>query len=120
MQSLHRILLRLPDRHRRLIDPLDIYYLEADGDETLVRTRSRHLIRDIRSLGELEPYLEAFPFFRIHEASLVNLHRVREIRPRESGDDWEVVMEPPVNRILAVSRGRRRELEALFVDPISG
>ncbi len=36
----------------------------------------------------------------------MNLRRVREIRRQRDGRDWEVVMQPPVNRVLPVSRAR--------------
>ena len=40
----------------------------------------------------------------------VNLRRVREIRPMEDGG-WEVKLDPPVNRVLPVSRRRVAEPE---------
>ena len=46
----------------------------------------------------------------------VNLRRVRELRPRDEGDDWEVRLEPPVNRVLPVARGELARLEAAFGD----
>jgi DNA-binding LytR/AlgR family response regulator len=49
-------------------------------------------------------------FVRIHRSHAVNIRRVREIRPVEGGG-WEVLMDPPVNRVLTVSR---REASGLF------
>jgi hypothetical protein len=46
----------------------------------------------------------------------VNLRRVRELRPRDEGDDWEVRLEPPVNRVLPVARGELARLESAFGD----
>jgi len=40
----------------------------------------------------------------------VNLRRVRELRGRQEGDDWEVKLEPPVNRVLPVSRSALKAL----------
>jgi DNA-binding LytR/AlgR family response regulator len=49
---------------------------------------------------------------RIHRSFAVNLGRVRELRQRGDGAGWEVRLEPPVNRVLPVSR---RELGRLVV-----
>ena len=79
------ILIHLRDFVRRPIDPADIYYLEADGDETLIRGRSSKLLRDVRSLGELSPAFENLPkpgFVRIHSNHTVNPHHIRELRHR--------------------------------------
>ena len=42
---------------------------------------------------------------RVHRSFLVNMDRVRELRLR-SGDpnDWELKLDPPVNKVLPVSR----------------
>jgi len=105
------ILLHLPDRRRRPVDPHDIYYLEAVAHRTLVRLRDSTPLEDVRSLGELHPLFEPHGFRRIHRNHSVNLRRIFEIRPRAKGVDWEVKMEPPVNRVLPVARG---ELEGLL------
>jgi len=41
-----RILLHLQDGRRIPADPQDIYYLEADGGETMVRTRRAQPLTD--------------------------------------------------------------------------
>jgi DNA-binding LytR/AlgR family response regulator len=51
-------------------------------------------------------------FLRIHRNHAVNLRRLAEVRRRRSGIDWEVKLEPPVNRVLPVARGREEELVA--------
>jgi DNA-binding LytR/AlgR family response regulator len=60
----------------------------------------------VPTLGQLAPQLEPHGFFRIHDRWVVNLRRVRLVRPRQQGADWEVVLESPVNRALPVARGR--------------
>ncbi|MEZ5330643.1 MAG: LytTR family DNA-binding domain-containing protein [Thermoanaerobaculia bacterium] len=102
---LDRVLLHLPTRHRRPIPPADVYYLEAHGNRTLIRLRDATPLEDVRSLGELHPLFAPHAFHRIHRNHSVNLRRILEIRPREEGFDWEVKMEPPVNRVLPVARG---------------
>jgi hypothetical protein len=37
-----------------------------------------------------------------------------ELRQRDEGEDWEVKLEPPVNRVLPVARDERERLEAAF------
>ena len=39
-----------------------------------------------------------------------NPDRIREIRRRTPGEDWEVKLEPPVNRVLPVSRNASKTL----------
>ncbi|MFQ5791346.1 MAG: LytTR family transcriptional regulator DNA-binding domain-containing protein [Acidobacteriota bacterium] len=114
MNRLDRILLHLSDFRRVPVDPADVYYLDAAGDETLVRTRSSRLLRDVRSLGELFPAFKPFGFVRAHRNHAVNLRRIREIRRRKRSEDWELKLQPPVNRVLPVSRGQLSKLLAAF------
>jgi len=102
-------LLHLADGLREVVEVEDVYYLEADGDETLVRLRGRRVRRDVRRLGDLAAIFERRGFLRIHRSTLVNLRKIRLIR-RRGGQDWEVKLTPPVNRVLAVSRSARGKL----------
>jgi DNA-binding LytR/AlgR family response regulator len=43
----------------------------------------------------------------------VNLNRVFELRSR-GGDEWELKMDPPVNKVLPVSRRRLPDLRELL------
>jgi DNA-binding LytR/AlgR family response regulator len=95
---------------RELFEPMDVYLLTAAGGDTLVRLRPAEELRDVRELGELQSALEPLGFFRINRNTLVNLRRVQRIRPAGGNEGWEVVMEPPVNRVLRVSRRRAGEL----------
>jgi len=100
-----RILLHLQDGRRIPIDPQEIFLLEAEGGETLVRTRHAQPLVDVRQLGELIEVFESCGFVQIHRSWAVNLRRIREIRPAPEGG-WEVKLDPPVNRVLPVSRRR--------------
>ena len=83
----------------------EVYYLEADRDDTLIRTRSRRRYRSVETMGDLEQHLSAPPFFRCHKGFIVNLERVRELRRR--GDrDHELKLDPPVNTVIPLARGR--------------
>ena len=108
-----RILLHLQNARRIPVDPQEIFFLEAQGGETLVRTRHAQRLTDVRQLGELIATLEPFGFAQIHRGWAVNLRRVREIRPAPDGG-WEVKLDPPVNRVLPVSRRRISHLWGCF------
>ena len=106
-----KALLHLGRRIRRVVDADDVYCLEAQGDETDVRLRGGRPLRDVRSLGEVLEDLGPLGFVRIHRDHAVHAGHVREIRPAASGSGWEVRLEPPVNKVLPVSR---RSLAALL------
>lgn len=101
-----RVLLHVTPLRRVVVKPDDVYLLEADRNDTIVRKRSRRTIRDVRQLGQIAAVFSRHGFHRIHDKWCVNLRRVREIRRQRDGRDWEVVMQPPVNRVLPVSRAR--------------
>lgn len=117
MGSSKRILLHVADGERRPVHPSEIFFLEAEGETTKVRLRSNRRLFDPRSLGELEELLEPLGFLRIHRNHMVNLARIRTIRRREGGQDREVKLDPPANRVLPVSRGRLAELWESFAGP---
>ncbi|MCH8339195.1 MAG: LytTR family transcriptional regulator DNA-binding domain-containing protein [Chloroflexi bacterium] len=53
------------------------------------------------------------PFFRVHRSYVVNLNRVLELRSR-GDDEWELKMDPPVSKVLPVSRRRLPDLRELL------
>ncbi len=111
-----RVLLHVTPLRRIVAEPDDVYLLKADRDDTIVRKRGRRTIRDIRPLGQVAAVFSHHGFHRIHDKWCVNLRRVREIRRQRDGRDWEVVMQPPVNRVLPVSRARLTGLLRAFGD----
>ncbi|MGB6334057.1 MAG: LytTR family transcriptional regulator DNA-binding domain-containing protein [Thermoanaerobaculia bacterium] len=70
----------------------------------VVHLHSAKRLVDLRELGEVIPLFEPHDFLRISREAAVNLRRIRDIRLRPSGRDWEVKLEPPVNKVLPVSR----------------
>jgi hypothetical protein len=48
-----RVLLHLDERTRRAIDPADVYFLEADGSDTLFRFRASRRLREARQWKRL-------------------------------------------------------------------
>jgi DNA-binding LytR/AlgR family response regulator len=109
-----RLLLHLSPGLRQAIDPDEIYFIEAVGDDTRVRTRSARPVRDVRPIAALEPVLLRHGFLRTHRNYLVNLRRVHQVRRRLRGEDWELKLDPPVNLVLPVSRGALAALWAAF------
>ena len=90
-----------------------IYYIEAVGDDSLLRTARKKVYQHVEPLDEVGERLPSPPFFRIHRSYIVNLDRVLELRSRGERD-YEVKMDPPVNKVLPVSRKRYSKLIELL------
>jgi DNA-binding LytR/AlgR family response regulator len=109
-----RLLLHLEPGLRQAIDADEIYFVEAIGDDSRVRTRAARALRDVRPIGALEPLLVRLGFLRTHRNYLVNPRHVRQVRRRPRGEDWELKLDPPVNRVLPVSPSGLTALWAAF------
>ncbi len=96
-----------------LVEWEQIFYVEAERDDTLIRTSRKKVLRHIEPLDEVGARLPSPPFFRIHRSYLVNLDRVLELRARGDGE-YELKLDPPVNRILPVSRQRYPRLRRIL------
>ena len=114
MPKVDRVLIRLSDSRRVPIDPAKVYLLEAVGDDTLVRTRAKRTMRDVRKLGELMSAFEPHGFLRVHRNHAVNLRRIREIARRKGGEGWQVRLQPPVNLVLPVGQTHLASLWRAF------
>ena len=53
--ALDRVVLHVSDGERRVVDPADVYFLEAQDEDTLVRLRSARPLVDMRPLRVLVP-----------------------------------------------------------------
>lgn len=79
------------------------YYLSLHcGDQN-------HLLRE--TMDAIERQLDPQQFFRVHRSTIVNLARVREIRPLLRGD---CELRLANGTAVRLSRNRRREFEARF------
>ena len=58
----------------------------------------------MRPIRDFLPRFAPHGFLQIHRQYVVNLRRIHQIRRRADSRDWEVKLEPPVNRVLPVSR----------------
>ena len=65
----------------------------------------------VQRMGELAKKLPAPAFVRCHREFIVNLNRARSITPRDSRD-YDLRMDPPVNRRIPVARSRMENLGA--------
>ena len=113
-RAARRVLLHLHDGRRVPIEPGEVFLLEADGDETKIRTRGRRRLRDVRSLGEVLAHFPGGLFVQVHRSVAVNVDRVSEVRLRDTGRDWELRREPPVNEVVPIGRTRLQTLWAAY------
>jgi two-component system LytT family response regulator len=68
-----------------LLDPGDIDWIEAEGDYVRVHCGARsYLIRE--GISSIEARVAGTTLVRIHRSTIVNVGRVRELRPRENHD----------------------------------
>jgi DNA-binding LytR/AlgR family response regulator len=114
MSRVGRVLLRVSEFRHVPVDPAEVYFLEAVGEHTMVRLRSKKRLRDLRRLGTLLKDFAPYGFVRVHRNHAVNLVHIGEIRQRKGRQDWEVKLESPVNRVLPVSRAEVGKLLNAF------
>jgi DNA-binding LytR/AlgR family response regulator len=88
---------RLPvkgkDGSIELIEIESIFYLEAKGHDTLIRTRRKKPYHSVQRLGELAKKLPTPAFVRCHREYIINLNRVRSLTRRNS-KDYDLRLEP--------------------------
>ena len=92
-----------------LIEIDGIIYLEAKGDDTLIRTKRKKPYKSVQRVGELAKKLPTPAFVRCHREYIVNLNRVRSITPRNSRD-YDLRMDPPVNRRIPIARNHLKQI----------
>ena len=100
-----RLLLRLDESRFDAVDAADIYYVEAVGGDSVVRTKRKRRYRSTETLAQISARLHGSRFYRVHRSFVVNLDRVRQVRRRPSGD-WELKLDPPVNAVIPIARSR--------------
>lgn len=104
---LRRIVVKERDR-LLLVDVDDVVHFKASGNYVELHTAGRrHLVRD--TMDHLESRLDAGRFARIHRTAIVNVARVRELRPQFHGD-YDVVLD--TGETLRLSRRYKDRLLA--------
>jgi two-component system LytT family response regulator len=101
----------IPARDKSIVvESSQIDWVEAaDCYVSLHVGNATHLLR--QTMDELETQLDPRQFFRAHRSAIVNLDRIREVHPLFRGDCALVLAD---GRRIKLSRGRRRDFEALF------
>jgi hypothetical protein len=111
--TVRRLPVKGADRSIELIEIDGIFYLEAQGDDTLIRTKRKKPYKSVQRLGDLAKKLPAPAFVRCHREFIVNLNRVRMITPRASRD-YDLRLDPPVNRRIPIARNRLEEIRKIL------
>lgn len=85
----------------------DVHWIRADGNyvRLIVDEGRSYLVRD--TLSSLEERLDPAKFARIHRSVIVNVDRIRELKPAFAGD-WVVILHSGVR--LKLTRTHREQL----------
>ncbi len=97
MSTMDGVVRRLPVKYEDgsidLIEIDGIFYLEAQGENTIIRTKRKKPYKSVQRLGELAKKLPAPAFVRCHREYIANLNRVRSLTPRKSRG-YDLRLEP--------------------------
>ena len=110
-RNFRQIVARKLDRFL-LLDPDEVLYFYMDHGIVRART-SDDTVWVNYQLGDLEQGLSEFNFFRAHRASLVNLRRVKEIRPA-ARSAFMLIMDDSANTQIEVSERQARALRSII------
>lgn len=89
------------------LHPEDIYYVQAELSEVVVRTKEGTLPLS-KKLYEIEEELRPYNFFRVHRSYLVNLSKVKELRSAEQSK--YVIFFKDINDTIKTSREGAKHL----------
>jgi two-component system, LytTR family, response regulator len=95
-----------------LLDPTEILYFYMDHGIVRARTTDDKVWVNYQ-LGDLEQGLMEFNFFRAHRASLVNLRRVKEIKP-STRSAFLLIMDDMERTQIEVSERQARALRVIM------
>ena len=95
-----------------LLDPAEILYFYMDHGIVRARTSDDNVWVNYQ-LSDLEQGLSEFNFFRAHRASLVNLRRVKEIRPSPRSA-FLLIMDDTARTRIEVSERQARVLRSII------
>jgi DNA-binding LytR/AlgR family response regulator len=108
-KQLNRIVCR---KHNRLIliDPAEVFWFYIDGGIVRAQTATENYWANYQ-LNQLEGGLDSEVFFRARRETLVNLTKVKSIRPYD-GSTFALIMSDPQETELIVSERRAKELRS--------
>jgi two-component system LytT family response regulator len=110
-RNFRQIVTRKLDRFL-LVDPAEILYFYMDHGIVRARTSDDNVWVNYQ-LGDLELGLSELNFFRAHRASLVNLRRVKEIRP-SARSAFLLIMDDTARTQIEVSERQARALRVIM------
>lgn len=93
-----------------IIDLADVQWIEAADNYVRIHAAGEEYLSR-RTMRDLAALLDPRRFARIHRSSIVNLRRVRELRPLGDGD-YEVTLAS--GELLTLTRSYRAAFEAAF------
>jgi len=78
--------LRIKDRgHISIVDVADVEFIDAAGDYMCIHVAEKtHILRE--TMKTMEKRLDPKIFQRIHRSTIVNLDKVREVKPHSNGE----------------------------------
>jgi two-component system, LytTR family, response regulator len=110
-RNFQQIVARKLDRFL-LLDPAEVLYFFIDHG--IVRARiSNDTVWVNYQISDLEQGLSELSFFRAHRATLVNLRRVKEIRPA-ARSAFMLIMDDAANTKIEVSERQARTLRTII------
>jgi len=95
-----------------LMNPSEIHYLKSEQGVTIVLTQTGEYWTSY-SLAEMEGMLDDQIFFRTHRSAIINLNKIKEIVPAQSGV-YDVYLNDPAKTCLPLSRDRARILRERY------
>ena len=66
-----------------IIDPKDVYFIQADLNEVIVKTKTSNAYMQ-KNISILETELQPFGFVRVHRSYLVNIHKIKTMTTIEA------------------------------------
>jgi DNA-binding LytR/AlgR family response regulator len=95
-----------------LMNPADICYIRSEQGVTIVMTQNGEYWSSY-TLAEIEEILDDQVFFRSHRSAIVNLNKIKEIVPAESGV-FDIYLTGLERVCIPLSRDRARILRERY------
>ena len=95
-----------------LMNPADIFFLKSEHGVSIVVTTSGEYWTS-HTLSEMEGLLHEQMFFRTHRSTIINLNKVKEIVPAQSGV-YDVYLNDAARTCVPLSRDRARILRERY------
>ena len=106
-----KIPVRLEDKVL-LVNPADVYFAQAEGGRTCLRTQEGDLPTQF-TLAEMEERLGRSGFFRAHRAYLVNLQHIKEVIPF-TRNSFSIRLDDAERTLIPLSKSAAVELRELL------